>query len=98
MLSVVTRGLNVFESVTGVTAAGRRVTVAYGNFRARAARYVYSSKQALLDVDYMDLTAEKLLQPAQPAYSNPPAPRAARRGSRARRARRGRAAGRGGPY
>ena len=65
MLSVVTRGLNVFESVTGVTAAGRRVTVAYGNFRARAARYVYSSKQALLDD--MDLTAEKLLQPAQPA-------------------------------
>ena len=71
MLSVVTRGLNVFESVTGVTAAGRRVsrtvtlTVAcHGNFRARAARYVYNSKQALLD---MDLTAEKLLQPAQPA-------------------------------
>ena len=62
MLSVVTRGLNVFESVTGVTAAGRRVTVAYGNFRARAARYVsyeYSSKQARLD---MDLTVEKLLQ------------------------------------
>ena len=71
MLSVVTRGLNVFESVTGVTAAGRRVTVAYstdyGNFRARAARYVsyeYSSKQARLD---MVLTVEKLLQPAQPA-------------------------------
>ena len=67
MLSVVTRGLNVFESVTGVTAAGRRVTVAYGNFRARAARYVsyeYSSKQARLD---MVLTVEELLQPAQPA-------------------------------
>ena len=69
LLSVVTRGLNVFESVTGVTATGRRVTVAYGNFRARAARYVsylyeYSSKQARLD---MVLTVEKLLQPAQPA-------------------------------
>ena len=69
MLSVVTRGLNVFESVTGVTAAGRRVTVAYGNFRARAARYGYVYgysllSRALLD---MDLTAEKLLQLAQPA-------------------------------
>ena len=46
----------------------------------------------------MDLTAEKLLQPAQPAYSNPPAPRAARpdaRGAVGPRRARGAPPGRG---